>query len=274
MLQCPDIGSELAFANAAGAVRTDNPDGASPLVLCCEHASNHVPSRFDLGLRPRDIERHIAWDPGAYGVARALAGLLDAVLVSSTVSRLVIDCNRNPLDENSIPVISETTVIPGNRELTAAERERRISEVYRPFHTALGAAVDRKEATCRVALVSIHTFNPSYRGVVRPWLVGILFDRDERLSRPLIDALQQRATMHAHSGLLVGINEPYSPKDRVYHTLDRHAQSRGRPNVMIEIRNDLVATAADQQRWGELLGNIFIGILPVPAETSPQIQRT
>ena len=120
-------------------------------------------------------------------------------------------------------------------------------EVYEPFHAAAASAIERAAARGPVAVVSIHSFTPVFKGVARPWHVGVLFDRDESLSQPLL------AQLSCEKGLVVGANEPYSPKDRVYHTLDRHAQRHGLPSVMIEIRNDLIETTDAQDLWGERL---------------------
>lgn len=243
--------------NHADAVVIENLSGACPLVLACDHASNHVPERFaGLGLSPADLARHIAWDPGALGVARAIGARLDATLVASGRSRLIIDCNRDPSAADSIPLISETTEIPGNRALPADERRRRIAEVYEPFHGALDSVLAAKESKGPVALVSIHSFTPIYRGVERPWPIGVLFDVDQRLSHPIIERLSARGDLN------VGVNQPYSPRDGVYHTLDRHGQSRGRPTAMIEIRNDLIATPEDELDWGARLADSLAEILP------------
>ena len=96
----------------------------------------------------------------------------------------------------------------------------------------------------------MHSFNPLYKGVSRPWEIGIIHDDEDEWALAIVDRLRTKGSM------TVGVNEPYSPKDRVYYTLERHARSRGLPAVMIEIRNDEIAGARDQQRWGELLAEI------------------
>ncbi len=237
-------------------VEVFNPRGAGPYVLVCDHASNHVPRDYGtLGLPAEALEAHIAWDPGAAPVARAMARALDAVLVSSTISRLIVDCNR-PLDAPDLmPVVSETTAIPANRDLTAQERARRIALAHAPFHAAIDAVVEaRLAAGQQTHIVSVHSFTPVYRGVARPWHVGILHDDDERLSRPMIAALA------AVEGVTVGDNQPYAPADRVYYTLERHARSRELPCAMIEIRNDAIADAAGQDLWAARLATILSGI--------------
>jgi predicted N-formylglutamate amidohydrolase len=246
-----------------GMVRLTNRAGKSPFVLVCDHASNYLPPHLGtLGLRDADMLRHIAWDPGALPVALKMVGLLDAALVEAGVSRLAIDCNR-PLDApDLIPQISETTLIPGNAGLTDGDRAERIALSWQPFHDAIEALVEERLAAGReTRLVSIHSFTPLYKGVVRPWEIGIIHDDDERLSAPLIAALEATKRFN------VGVNQPYSPADLVYYTLERHARSRGLPCAMIEIRNGEIATTSGQMRWAELLAQILEDIrLPDTAE--------
>lgn len=236
-------------------VAIENEMGAGRSVVVCEHASNRVPLRFaNLGLDAAELERHIAWDPGAIGVARELARVLDAPCVSSTVSRLVIDCNRDPAMEDAIVAVGDGIVVPGNASVSEAERARRAQHVYAPFHAAVEAVLGRARRAGRVFLIGVHSFTPVFKGIERPWHVGILHDRDESMSAPMLAALRR------DPALVVGENEPYSPSDRVYHTLDRHAQSVGEPSVMIEIRNDLLRTPAGQVAWGRRLGAIIAGL--------------
>jgi len=249
--------SGLAMGEAeTGPVRVFNRHATGPLVLVCDHASNRIPVEYGtLGLPDSDLARHIAWDPGAAPVSRRMAERLDAVLVEPRISRLIVDCNR-PLDAPDLmPAISETTVIPANRSVPADERARRIALAHAPFHDTIGDIVVRRLAVGRpTMIVSVHSFTPVYRGVPRPWHIGIIHDGDERLSAPMLRALSQV------DGVVVGDNEPYSPADRVYYTLERHARSRGLPCAMIEIRNDEIADAAGQELWADRLATILSGI--------------
>ncbi|QFU15570.1 N-formylglutamate amidohydrolase [Microvirga thermotolerans] len=231
----------------------ENAEGRFPVLLVCEHASNHLPARYGtLGLGPAELESHIAWDPGALGVARRLARSLDAPLIHATVSRLVLDLNRDPSAPDSIAALSETTAVPGNAALPPDERARRVREVYEPFHRAVEEfAAARAAADGIAAVVSIHSFTPVYRGVHRPWQIGLIFDRDARLARSVAEGLSREADLH------VGMNEPYSPADRVFHTLDRHAQRRGLAPLMIEIRNDLIRTEDGQASWASRLAPLL-----------------
>lgn len=242
------LADHRAEAEALRPAAVENRGGAAPFVILCDHASNHIPEDYArLGLKPADLSAHIAWDPGALGVSRHLARMLDAPLVHATVSRLVIDCNRALDAPDLIAATSETTAVPGNADLSEAERRRRIEAVHVPYHAAIEALVGERLAAGRgAALVAIHSFTPVYRGVARPWEVGVLFDRDRRLADPLIAALRAE-------GLNVGVNEPYSPADRVYYTLTRHAEERGLATVMLEIRNDLIASEAEERSWAARL---------------------
>lgn len=250
--------AEQAASETVSAVEVERLDGASPYVFVCDHASNFVPNQYGtLGLDASELTRHIAWDPGALPVSRGLSSALDATLIHSGISRLVIDCNR-PVDASDLFwTVSETTVIPGNQNLDEAARAERIALAYTPFHDAIDRIVAQRLSAGRETwLVSVHSFTPIYKGVSRPWHIGIIHDADERLSTPLANRLRQM------KGITVGDNEPYSPADRVYFTLERHARSRGLPCAMIEIRNDEIADEVGQRAWVERLAGILRQIEP------------
>lgn len=265
------MSGEGGAVRPADLVTVTNRDGRGRIVLICDHASNRIPPEFGtLGLDPAELQRHIAWDPGALPVSLQLSKALDAPLVAAGLSRLLIDCNR-PLDApDLIPEISETTVISGNAGLTPAARSERIELAHVPFHAAIEELLaDRLGRGLETWLVSVHSFTPTYKGAVRPWRIGILHDDDERLSRPMIAALARL------DGVTVGDNQPYSPADRVYYTLERHARSRGLPCAMIEIRNDEILEEAGQLKWAKRLASILAGAtLDVSAQGSQRLIRT
>jgi predicted N-formylglutamate amidohydrolase len=248
--------ASLTTRDATGAgpdsvARICNPGGRSPVLLICEHASNHLPEAYgDLGLGAAERESHIAWDPGALGVSHHLSRILDAPLVSATVSRLVLDLNRDPGAPDSITALSEHTVVPGNANLAPAERDRRVAEVYDPFHGAIDRFLAARAAPT-LAVISVHSFTPVYREVDRPWQIGLIFDADERLARRV------EAGLRRDPGLSVGMNQPYSPADRVFHTLERHAARRGLARLMVEIRNDLIRQPDQQASWAGRLAPLI-----------------
>ncbi|MDX8465194.1 N-formylglutamate amidohydrolase [Mesorhizobium sp. VK23B] len=247
-------------------VRVTNPGGSSPFVLTCDHASNFLPAEFGtLGLSVEDLSRHIAWDPGALPVANRMADALDATLVETRISRLVIDCNRPLEAPDLVPPVSETTAIPGNAGLSERQRAARVDLAWRPFHDTVAQIIEQRLARGQeTRLVSVHSFTPVYKGKNRPWHIGIIHDDDRRLAAPLISALQRLA------GVTVGVNEPYSPADRVYFTLERHARSRGLACAMIEIRNDEISGETGQRKWADLLTGIFSNLEPEEARGSRQ----
>ena len=211
-------------------------------IVTCDHARNTVPPGIgDLGLPPEEMGRHIAYDVGARGVSLALAKALDAPMIASTWSRLVIDPNRGEDDPTLIMRLYDGTIVPGNRGVDAAETERRLETLHRPYHAELARLMEREGAV----LVAVHSFTPRFNGFPpRPWHVGVLSAWDRRLADPLLAALAREAD------LTVGDNEPYGghlPGDSV----DRHALRHGRPNALLEIRQDLIAHEAGQRAWGE-----------------------
>lgn len=238
---------------ASQAVAVHNRDGKGGYVLLCDHASNRLPARYgSLGLSPEQLTAHIAWDPGALGVSLRLSQRLDAPLVHPTLSRLLADCNRTPEARDLAPETSETTTVPGNRNLSPDERAERIAMVHTPYHAAIETLLDERESRgLATRLIAVHTFTPVYKGIARPWAIGVLSNRDRRLAEYLIDALR------AEYGAQVGDNEPYAPSDGVYYTLTRHGEARGLACAMLEIRNDEVADAAGEAAWAARLGPIL-----------------
>ncbi len=255
------MGLSQAVVQGFNPVRVSNPDGCGPFVILCDHASNHVPETHGtLGLERADLNRHIAWDPGALGVSQGMSELLDAPLVESRVSRLVIDCNR-PLDApDLVPSLSEATTIPANVNLSDAEKARRIALSHTPYHAAIEELAHERasKGLPDPIYVAVHSYTPVYRGVARPWHIGIIHDADDRVAAPLIAGLKALKQFN------VGINQPYSPADRVYYTLERHASAFGLPAVMIEIRNDLIAAPQQERVWGETLSSLLREIVEQP----------
>lgn len=229
------------------AVTVRGATGASPFLLCCDHASNRLPRRLGtLGLPEHELRRHIAWDIGIAAVSRIMAERLDATLVLQGYSRLAIDCNRQPAAAASIPTVSELTEIPGNTHLDTAERDARVREIFRPYHDRLSALIDAREhARRRTVLIAMHSFTPVYMGVSRPWHAGVLYNRDVALPRALFDLL------HRGGDLVIGDNEPYAMSDETDYTLPVHGEQRGLPHIEVEIRQDLIADGEGQRDWAE-----------------------
>lgn len=233
-----------------------NDTAPASLLLVCDHAGRHVPRRLGrLGLDEAAFERHIAWDIGAAGVARRLAARFSAPLVLSVYSRLVVDTNRRPGDPTAIPEESDGTVVPGNRGLSDADRAQRFAAIHEPYHAAIDARIAGFRARGIVpVLLSIHSFTPTFKGFARPWQIGVLWNADGRLARPLMQRL-------AAQGVAVGDNQPYSGQDRHGHTMPRHAEDTGLPHALIEIRQNLIDTAAGVEEWATKLAEALNPLL-------------
>jgi predicted N-formylglutamate amidohydrolase len=228
-----------------------NAGGRSSAVLVCDHAANRVPRRLGmLGLDAVQLADHIGWDPGAGDVARQLSAHLDAPLVLSGYSRLVIDCNRPLRNTESIAEQSDSVPVPGNRGLSAEERERRVTALFWPYHDAIDRLLDGRIRRPSL-LLSIHSFTPVLNGRPRPWHIGISHWRDRRLAALMLGIL-------ARSGeFTVGDNAPYPIDDDVDYTIPVHGEGRGLPSVMIEIRQDGIRTAAGATAWAARLADAY-----------------
>ncbi len=229
------------------------------LLLLCDHASNALPDEYGtLGLPASELERHIAYDIGAADMTRHLAKALGVPAVLTRFSRLLIDPNRGEDDPTLIMRLSDGAIIPGNRHLDAAEREKRIARFYRPYHDAIRRTIFRCAAGGRMpALLGMHSFTDVWKGTPRPWHAGVLWEHDERLAMPLLAALR------AEADLVVGENEPY-PGQYEGDTLWQHGTMPGRAFAAIEVRQDLIRDADGQQAWGERLARILSRILGRP----------
>jgi predicted N-formylglutamate amidohydrolase len=240
----------LAAADPAP-VTVHNGNGRSPLLLVADHAGNIFPRALGrLGISAAEAARHIALDIGIANLSRMVADALDAALIQQNYSRLVIDCNRPPGAATSIPEISEVTPIPGNVGLSTAERMAREREIFRPYHDAIAAELERRrEVKAPTALIALHSFTPVFKAAARPWHAALLYHRDPRLARALLALLR-------NDGLTVGDNEPYFVSDETDYTIPVHGERRNIPHALIEIRQDLLADEKGQREWAQRLARI------------------
>ncbi len=226
------------------------------IVLVADHARRDLPEEYgSLGLPAAQLERHIAYDIGVETVTRELAAALDVPAVIANFSRLLIDPNRGEDDPTLIRQLYDGTVVPGNYPMAPEERERRLDGFYRPYHDAVGAMIASvAQASGKAPFIfSVHSFTPAMQGIARPWHVGILWDLDDRVARPLIDMLAP------DRNLVVGDNEPYDGALRG-DTMFKHAIVNGFPHALIEIRQDLIADQKGAIAWAERLAPIVDAI--------------
>ena len=215
--------------------------GPAPVLIIADHASNAVPQGVELGIPPALLEDHIAIDIGTAALSEALAAALDASAIIATVSRLVLDLNRDPGEPSLIPVASDGHVIPGNLALSPLERGLRRDAIHTPYHALIAAEIAARPPQL---ILSVHSFTPrlaSQPGQQRPWPIGLLHNRDSRAAHLALPLLAAR-------GLHVGDNEPYSGQTLNY-TMDRHAEANGLPYLGVEIRNDGLRDAAGVAHW-------------------------
>lgn len=228
----------------------------SSLILVCDHASCAMPPEYGLlGLPAHETERHIGYDIGAGSLTRMLRERFACTAILTRFSRLLIDPNRGEDDPTLIMRLSDGAIVPGNARIDTAEREARLNRFYRPYNARLAALIDAHLNSGRVPVIlSIHSFDPTWKGVPRPWHAGLLWDKDGRFARPLVEGLC------AEQGLFVGDNEPYTGWLR-NDTMYRHGTARGIAHALLEVRNDLIATPRGVLEWADRLEGVIGPIL-------------
>jgi predicted N-formylglutamate amidohydrolase len=236
------------------------------LLFVCDHASRSLPAQYGtLGMNTDLFSTHIASDIGAAEVTRTLAAHFAAPAVLARWSRLLIDINRGEDDPTLVMKLSDGSIVPGNRHAGDAEIASRIARFHAPYHARIASEISALRAAEGIpVLLSMHSFTPAWKSRARPWEVGVLWDRDGRLARPLLVRL-------AEAGFTVGDNEPYSGElenDCMYC----HGTMNGLPHVLIEIRQDLIADGVSAREFATRLAPIIEQAL---ADMGPaQIQFT
>jgi predicted N-formylglutamate amidohydrolase len=222
----------------------------SPYLFVCDHAGRTIPACLDsLGMELSQMDRHIAWDIGAGGVAVRLGEILGAFVIRQTYSRLVVDCNRAVGSDDMFPVLADGAAAPRNEGLDEVGRQARLDAIYTPYHDRIAAEIDARAGRPTV-VVSVHSFTPAMSGVSRPWHIGVLHDGTSNGSLKMLELLR------AETDLVVGDNEPYA-MDEVDYTIPHHAITRGLPYLELEIRQDLITEPEGQDRFAALLARLL-----------------
>lgn len=243
--------------NHLNPVTVINENGKSDWLLVCEHASNSIPeSLHQLGLSKPFLAQHIAYDIGAYEMTLTLSKQLDATAIICNYSRLVIDCNRVLKASDCIPSNSDGVIIPGNQELSYAQRLQRIHGIYRPFHQCVSDQLAAKlAANPKTKFANIHSFTPmlAEEGTERPWEIGFIY----RLGEPTQDIIRH---IRKNTPYVVGDNEPYNGFVHRGYTVPAHADAQEIPSFLVEFRQDLIQTSQGIQHWADILMNALYPI--------------
>lgn len=251
------INQRLFYPEEPPAWEELNSDSSSPLLLVCDHASNRIPAKLDhLGLDLNVFGMHVAYDIGCEKLTRLLAHRFNTTALLAHYSRLVIDLNRHPGDGSSIPEVSDGIEIPGNHGLTPEQIAEREAALFWPYHNRIEQILGRICSRGQTPILcSIHSFTPIFRGFKRPWHIGVLWDRDQRLSTPLLESLR------AAKKFQVGDNEPYHARNPVGYTMDVHGEKNGYPHLLLEIRQDLINHDQGITEWVDIVHSHLQGVL-------------
>ncbi len=236
---------------------TYNDNGKAPVLLVADHASPFFPAALNqLGLADWVLERHVAWDIGSDMLTRFLADKLDSPAVLAGFSRLIVDPNRKLDAPTAFTELTDGISIPGNIGLDETQKSLRVQSFFKPYHDAIADKLKEfKNQGIVPAMISIHTCTPVFEQVVRPWHIGILWDKDPRISQAFIDHFNQV------EGICIGDNEPYSGRHANDFTIDHHAEAAGLPHMGIEVRQDLVNDMDGASKWAGILASGLENIL-------------
>ncbi|WP_120498768.1 N-formylglutamate amidohydrolase [Kiloniella sp. EL199] len=251
---------QILAADEPSPVNVINEDADTPFVFLCDHATSFIPkSRKNLGVEDHHLTRHVAYDIGIKGVTEGLAEHFKSRAIFSNFSRLLVDPNRKLDNDGLMPVVSDGCHVPANQDMPTAEREARLNTFYWPYHNQIEATLDGMIEQGQVPIVvSMHSMTHEMAGVARPWPVCVLWNQDPRIPLPLIETFTRQ-------GFTCGDNVPYSGRDDHGHTMERHADRRGLPNVLIEIRQDLISDQAGIDQWTAHMINAFEEVLHCPS---------
>ena len=236
---------------------TYNENGSAPVLLVADHASPFFPASLNqLGLADWVLEEHVAWDIGVDELIRFLADELDAPAVLAGFSRLIVDPNRRPDDPGAIPKISDGIAIPGNLGLDERQRAQRIQSFYKPYHDAISHRLKQfQDRAITPAMIAVHTCTAEFDRIVRPWHIGVMWDKDPRIPSHVMEYFNESEE------ICIGDNEPYSGRHPHDFTIDFHAEAAGLPHIGFEVRQDLVCSRDGAHRWAGILAGALKGVL-------------
>jgi predicted N-formylglutamate amidohydrolase len=239
-----------------------NENGAAPLLIACDHASNRIPKKLDgLGIDPSLYELHIAYDIGTRQVGKLLMEMFDAPLLLSNYSRLVVDLNRHHEDPTMIAELSDNQVIPGNQGIGQSERALRLKSIFDPYHSIYSQLVETmKQKFARPMILSVHSFAERFQGYSRPWHFGILWNKDKDLALALLDNFAKIA-VHQEPPLVIGDNEPYDARVPMGYSQIEQGYCKNVEMALIEIRQDLIVDQGGQSWAAQILYDAIYPLL-------------
>ncbi|MCZ4280869.1 N-formylglutamate amidohydrolase [Kiloniella laminariae] len=259
--------TQLLALDEPAPVEIINPDSENPFLFLCDHATAFIPRSLEgLGVEEHHMKRHVAYDIGIKGVTEGLAAHFGSRAVFSNFSRLIVDPNRKLESDALMPVASDGCVVPWNKALSGEDRQARLDTFYWPYHNTITRTIDDMLDKGQVPVIlSMHSMTHEMAGVPRPWPISVLWNQDPRLAQPFMTRIRE-------AGILCGDNEPYSGRDGHGYTMATHADLRGLPNILIEVRQDLISDQSGIAQWTDILIDAFDEVLHCP--TLQEVRRT
>jgi predicted N-formylglutamate amidohydrolase len=187
-------------------------------------------------------------DIGAEDVAAALASNLELPILSSRVSRLVIDVNRPVSSDTLFRASADGKPVALNAQLTTEEKQDRIDRYWRPYRHELSSIL--MDSPDLDLVLSIHSFNPVYEGQVRECEVGVLYIDSKKEATKFLTEFETK-------GYRVVENAPWPAS---LCDIATPVESAGKSIIILEIRNDLASNASFRKRIVADIQSILQGL--------------
>jgi N-formylglutamate deformylase len=216
--------------------------GVSPLIVSIPHAGTIIPDDISglisLDLARRDADHHV-------DRLYAFAAELNATILHSSISRTVIDLNRDPSGQSLYPGQATTGLCPdvtfdgeplysAGAEPDAAEIDRRRATYFDPYHNALRYQIERLRAFHpAIVLYDAHSIRSHvprlFKGELPQFNIGS-YD-DASCDKALTDAIAANCAHDSHvvNGRFKGgrITRHYGDPSRGIHAVQMELAIRG-----------------------------------------------
>ncbi len=207
------------------------------LIVTCEHAVNTIPNEYQYLFKQHEEvhDTHRAIDFGALSIAQYFSHAFKSPLITASVSRLFVECNRSP---GHSKVFSEFT-----KELSIFEKQKIMKDFYIPYRQQVEELIEQIiEQGKQVIHLSMHSFTPIYNNIQRNADICLLYD-PRRAGEKQLAALWRARIKTENPDYRVRMNYPYSGiSDGLVTYLRKRHTEKDYLGIEVESNQSLVAS--------------------------------